>query len=178
MRRILNNHLVQTLPFLIHFGLLENNTKCKISLYIKQMIENLIVIPYRNRKTHIEYYLKDTLPLLQKHLPSFHVVIVEQDDTSQLFNRGKLINVAALEYKDKAKYLITQDVDVNPNDSAIHNLYLKQLDIKQIYSIFSAHSSSLGGIVKIPMESFHAMNGFPNYIWGWGIEDRVLFYRS
>jgi hypothetical protein len=22
------------------------------------------------------------------------------------------------------------------------------------------------------------MNGFPNYIWGWGVEDRVLFFRS
>jgi hypothetical protein len=22
------------------------------------------------------------------------------------------------------------------------------------------------------------MNGHPNYIWGWGIEDRALFYRS
>ena len=80
------------------------------------MIENLIVIPYRDRKSHLEYYLQHTLPLLQKHLSSFHIIIVEQDDTTKLFNRGKLINVAAIEYKDPAKYLITQDVDTIPND--------------------------------------------------------------
>ena len=142
------------------------------------MIENLIVIPYRDRKSHLEYYLQHTLPLLQKHLSSFHIIIVEQDDTTKLFNRGKLINVAAIEYKDTAKYLITQDVDTIPNEFAIRNFYSAQMNNNQIHSFFSAHSSSLGGIVKIPMSSFHSINGFPNYIWGWGIEDRVLFYRS
>ena len=46
-----------------------------------------------------------------------------------------------------------------------------------MYRIKSAHSESLGGVMKIHHDTIFDVNGFPNYIWGWGIEDRALYHR-
>ena len=32
------------------------------------MYENIIAIPFRKRDIHLEYYIKNTVPLLQQHL--------------------------------------------------------------------------------------------------------------
>jgi hypothetical protein len=59
--------------------------------------------------------------------------------------------------------------------SAIQNMYtIYNYDILRIYN---AHDSSLGGIVKFKKECYEKINGLPNYIWGWGIEDRTFYYR-
>ena len=46
-----------------------------------------------------------------------------------------------------------------------------------VYRIKSAHNTSLGGVVKISHDVIFNINGFPNNIWGWGIEDRALYHR-
>ena len=46
-----------------------------------------------------------------------------------------------------------------------------------MFRIKSAHRVSLGGILKVKHNVIFDINGFPNYIWGWGIEDRALYYR-
>lgn len=69
----------------------------------KTMYNNVIVIPYRNRETHLSYYIENTVPLLQEHLPNSKVVVIEQTE-GKLFNRGALLNVAFKEYENKTKY--------------------------------------------------------------------------
>ncbi len=59
------------------------------------MLDNVIIIPYRNREKHLKYYLENTVPLLQKHIPNGKVVIVEQDWNNKLFNRGCLLNIGS-----------------------------------------------------------------------------------
>lgn len=51
------------------------------------MYENIIAIPFRNRDKHLDYFVKNTVPLLQEHLPNSKVVVVEQNE-GKIFNRG------------------------------------------------------------------------------------------
>ena len=138
------------------------------------MYENIIAIPFRDRDAHLEYFIKNTVPLLQEHLPNSKVVVVEQNK-GKLFNRGALLNVAFKEYENKTNYFFTHDVDMNPSLEIIKSIYTKE-DI-EMFRVKSAHSSSLGGIIKVKHDIIFDINGFPNNIWGWGIEDRALYYR-
>lgn len=138
------------------------------------MYENIIAVPFRDRKTHLEYFIKNTVPLIQFNLPNSKVVVVEQSE-GKLFNRGALLNIAFKEYENKTKYFFTNDVDINPAPNIIKTVYTKE-DI-DVYRIKSAHNLSLGGIIKVKHDTIFHVNGFPNNIWGWGIEDRALYFR-
>ena len=140
------------------------------------MYDTIIIIPYRAREKHLKYYLENTVPLLQKHIPNGKVVIIEQDWNNKLFNRGCLLNIGVKEYENKTKYYIFHDVDIIPQEKCIEQLYTnKSFDVVRIYT---GHKTSLGGICKFTHDSIQEVNGIPNYIWGWGIEDRVLYYRN
>ena len=138
------------------------------------MHENIIAIPYRNREKHLEFFIKNTVPLLQEHLPNSKVVVIEQNE-GKLFNRGALLNVAFKEYENKTKYFFTHDVDMIPSLEIIKSIYTKE-DI-EMFRVKLIHKESLGGIIKVKHDIIFDINGFPNNIWGWGIEDRALFYR-
>lgn len=138
------------------------------------MYENIIVIPYRNRKEHLNYFIQNTWKLLLNKFKNIKLVIVEQEE-GKLFNRGKLLNVGFNEYLDDTNYFIMHDVDTNPNETMIDTYYNNnEYDVVRIYC---AHDNSLGGVCKISNDTVKTVNGLPNYIWGWGIEDRVLYYR-
>jgi hypothetical protein len=142
------------------------------------MLDNVIIIPYRKRQKHLDYYIKNTLPLIKKHLPNSKVIIIEQDNDNE-FNRGKLLNVVFKEYKNKTKYFITNDVDVNPKENTIEKYYNIEIDnINTIIGIYTSSFGTLGGIIKVRSDTIHKINGFPNDIWGWGAEDKALQNRS
>tara|TARA_B100001094_G_C18085681_1_gene747612 strand:+ start:104 stop:775 length:672 start_codon:yes stop_codon:yes gene_type:complete len=136
------------------------------------MYDNIVLIPYRDREYHLNYFIK-TLPLFKEHLPNSKVVVIEQNK-GKLFNRGKILNVGFNEYKN-CEYYITHDIDIIPDKQIICNIYNMK---KDIISIWNPHKFSLGGIIKIKKDIIYDINGFPNYIWGWGIEDRALYFRS
>jgi hypothetical protein len=54
--------------------------------------------PYRNREKHLAEFIRDAIPLFEKHLKSFKIVIIEQEHGT-LFNRGKLLNIGFHEYQ-------------------------------------------------------------------------------
>ena len=83
--------------------------------------------------------------------------------------------MAFKEYENKTKYFFTHDVDINPSLEIIKSIYTKE-DI-EMFRVKSAHASSLGGIIKVKHDIIFNINGFPNDIWGWGIEDRALYFR-
>jgi len=139
------------------------------------MIENLIVIPYRDRKRHLDLFISNTLPLLKEELPSVRLVIIEQED-GNLFNRGALINIGHHLYRKKAKSIITHDVDLYPTRECIKKYYAKK--INGIHGICCSPCNTLGGIVKISMSHFAHINGFPNNFWGWGVEDKAFQNRA
>lgn len=138
------------------------------------MYENIIIIPYRDRETHLNFFITNIVPLIEKYMPSTKILVIEQDIGKQ-FNRGKILNIAFKECKNKTKFFITHDIDIVPSESIVKDIYTK--DDIDIFRIFSAHHESFGGILKIKHDTIYNINGFPNNIWGWGIEDRALYYR-
>ena len=143
----------------------------KKTLY--RIMSCLIVIPFRKREEQLRQYLKEVLPLFMKHLNKFKVVVMEQGDDKP-FNRGALMNIAFKEYKNKYDYLITNDVDILPTEETVKKYYTMKKDVVRIYC---AHQESCGGICKIKSNVFSRCNGFPSDIWGWGVEDRSLYFR-
>ena len=41
---------------------------------------NIILIPYRDRQDHLNYFIKNTLPILQKYLNPLKIIIIEQNN--------------------------------------------------------------------------------------------------
>lgn len=136
---------------------------------------NIVFIPYRNRLTHLNYFLENLKPILLKYIKNLKIVIIEQDNTKE-FNRGKLFNCGFKLYEDSCNYIFHHDVDLIPNINTVKNLYTIEND--EIIRISVAHSSSLGGSIKMNSNIFKKINGYPNDIFGWGIEDRALYLKS
>jgi hypothetical protein len=141
----------------------------------------IIIIPYRNREKHLEYFLSNSVPLLKENMKNAKVVIVEQAE-GKAFNRGKLLNVVFNEYKNECKYIITHDVDINPKKKAIIELYKKIPEENEFMGILTSKCDTLAPIFKTSIGNIFHINGFPNDIWGWGVEDkaiqnRVEFYK-
>ena len=107
------------------------------------MYENIIVIPYRNREKHLDYFVKNTVPLIQTHLPNSKVVVVEQNE-GKLFNRGAILNVAFKEYENKTNYFITHDVDLNPTKKCITTYYIKEVNDSDVLGIYTSRCNTLG----------------------------------
>ena len=138
------------------------------------MYKNIILIPYRNRQEHLNLFLKQTISLFSKYLKPFKIIVIEQLNEKK-FNRAILLNIGYLLYKDETTFLFHHDVDLVPMEETIKNLYTdEKYDILRIYN---GHNCSLGGVVKFKKEIYEQINGLPNYIWGWGIEDRAFYYR-
>jgi len=142
------------------------------------MLDTITIIPYRNRLKQLNYYLENTVPLLQKHMPNSKVVVVEQDWNNKLFNRGCLLNIGVKEYENKTVHCMTQDVDINPYEGTILKYYVDPIPDNSIKGIYTSHCNTLGGIIKLQSKTFFNINGFPNNIWGWGQEDKALQNRA
>ncbi len=139
-------------------------------------MSTILLIPYRDREEHLKYFKNSAIPLLKKYIPDIKIIVAEQV-AGKPFNKGKLSNAGILEYIDSnVSYIITHDIDLIPNESMIEKLYT--IKPKHIVRLYSATKTCFGGIMKYNKDVFIKMNGYPNDIWGWGIEDRALFYRS
>ena len=143
------------------------------------MYKNIIIVPYRNREAHLDRFIKEAVPLFDKYLQPYKVVIVEQNE-GKLFNRGMMINIGFNEYKLKSQYFFTHDIDIVPRENCVINIYNKDPSITNntIMGILTSDCNTLGGIIKFDSETFIKANGFPNNMWGWGVEDKALQNRA
>jgi len=142
------------------------------------MFDTIIIIPYRAREKHLEYFINNTVPLLKKHMPNSKVIIIEQDWNNKLFNRGCLLNIGVKEYENKTVHCMTNDVDINPFEETILKYYVNPIPDNSIKGIYTSACNTLGGIIKFRSKTFFDINGFPNNIWGWGEEDKALQNRA
>lgn len=137
------------------------------------MNKYFLIIPYRNRQTHLSYFIENTLSILPDN---FKVCVVEQND-EQLFNRGKLLNIGFLECQDSFDYFFTHDVDINPTKETFEKYYNVEIEDDTVWGIYNSYCDTLGGIVLFRKDLFSRVNGFPNNFFGWGSEDKALQNR-
>lgn len=137
----------------------------------------IILIPYRNRKKHLDEFINRMVPIFKKVLKSFKIVIVEQAD-GKLFNRGALLNIGYQEYKLQGIWFFNHDVDIYPNEACVEQYYLNQLETQSgFWGIITPPCDTLGTVIKFPASEFAKCNGYPNNFWGWGVEDKALQNR-
>jgi hypothetical protein len=135
--------------------------------------KTVIIIPYRDRQKHLEYYLKNSYPKLKDIIPNLEIIVVEQT-FGKKFNRGATVNIGYNYYNNPDYDYITQDVDTNPNEISLP--YYSHEVNNNFISIYS-FPRSVGGITKFKGCDFVKVNGFPNNYWGWGHEDKDFMNR-
>jgi hypothetical protein len=141
-------------------------------------MENLsIIVPYRNRETH----LNEFIPYMEKYLTEeevdFGIFVIEQFDDKP-FNRAKLLNVGFKE-SESFDYFAFHDVDMLPIDSDYSfpdgPTHLAS-EVEQ-FGWKLPYDGYFGGVTLFDKESFIKINGYSNEYWGWGAEDDDLLRR-
>ena len=150
--------------------------KVSVTNSIKKEIKNVMIIPYRDRKTQLDLFYQEHFPRLKQYLNNVEILIVEQDK-GKPFNRGKVLNIGVKE-SDYNSNLFTHDVDVHPHRHTIYRIYNQNVEDKEIKGIYTSKHNTLGGIIKFNKKTFETINGFPNEFWGWGMEDKALQNRA
>ncbi|XP_062871119.1 beta-1,4-galactosyltransferase 3 isoform X2 [Trichomycterus rosablanca] len=142
-----------------------------------------IVVPYRNRMSHLRTLLYHLHPFLQRQQIHYGIYVVHQSGNST-FNRAKLLNVGvkeALKEKDWG-CIFLHDVDLLPendhNTYTCHPQYPTHLSVamdKFRYRL--PYPQYFGGVSAVTPGQYLKMNGFPNQYWGWGGEDDDIAAR-
>jgi beta-1,4-galactosyltransferase 1 len=136
------------------------------------------IIPYRNRKEHLDEFIKRFTEMLKNREIDAEFYVIHQMDCNE-FNRGAMKNIGFLEVcKIRPDGLfIFHDVDTYPQywGSIIYETKVGQIrtPIKNKYDV----PLNLGCICCFWKNEFEKINGFPNY-WGWGIEDNTIVMRT
>lgn len=136
-----------------------------------------IIVPYRDREKHLEQFIpfmegSELLSDLQ-----FEILIVEQEK-GKPFNRGKLLNVGAVE-STKATYYCFHDVDMLPqvsDYSPVPNPTHLAAEAEQ-FGYKLPYLGYFGGVTLFDKHSFIEANGYSNDYWGWGAEDDDIMFR-
>lgn len=129
----------------------------------------LIVIPYRNRQTHLDCLLL----YLQKYFDHIPRLVVEQFDQA-VWNKGLLFNAAYKEMGYNYDYMVLHDVDFIPartvDYSYVENPTLLSTECSQ-FNYEQCYATFFGGVVGVCKEHYELVNGFSNNFKGWGGED-------
>ncbi|KAL2104296.1 hypothetical protein ACEWY4_001164 [Coilia grayii] len=142
-----------------------------------------IVVPYRNRQSHLRALLYHLHPFLQRQQIHYSIYIVHQSGNST-FNRAKLLNVGVREaLKDEDwSCIFLHDVDLLPEND--HNTYTCNPQHPTHLSVAMdkfryrlPYPQYFGGVSAVTPNQYLKMNGFPNQYWGWGGEDDDIAAR-
>jgi hypothetical protein len=132
------------------------------------------IIPYRNRKEHLDEFIKRFTEMVKDKSIDAQFYIIHQLHPGP-FNRGALLNIGFMEAcKTRSDGLfIFHDVDIYPT-------YWGAIDYRtakgEVRHPIGFKNENVGGVCCFWKSEYEAVNGFPNY-WGWGIEDVTLCYR-
>jgi len=141
-----------------------------------------IIIPYRDRDTHLRIFLHNLHSFLRKQELDYGIFVVEQIG-NQTFNRAKLMNVGFVESLKLYDWqcFIFHDVDLLPEDD--RNLYTCPEQPRHMsvaidkFKYQLPYKSIFGGISAMTRQQVEKINGFSNDYWGWGGEDDDLSSR-
>ena len=152
--------------------------------------ETVVLVPYREQaETDRASQLVRLIVRLEELLGSRHrVVVVEQSDDGERFNRGKVLNVAY----DLARKLhgplddvvvVLHDVDLLPRATLApqYGCVAVQpghaLHLAHSWKRYSDNPRFVGGVLALRGRDLERANGLPNTFWGWGGEDDELRRR-
>jgi hypothetical protein len=132
-----------------------------------------IVIPYRDRKAHLDRFLSHYSPLL----PEADIYVIEQAE-GKPFNRAKLFNVFFCEQGQNYDYYAFHDVDMYFDTL---RTTIKVYDYPKVpnhlatcceqFGYKMPYKGYFGGITLFNRKDFERSGGFSNNFWGWGGED-------
>lgn len=131
-----------------------------------------IIIPYRNRASHLAKFLKHYRP----KFPDAEFLVIEQSIHKQ-FNRGLIKNIGTLQ--SQADYFIFHDVDMLVQGPADYSYPENPTLLATHASQFGwkmPHDKYFGGVVAFNRADYEKVNGYSNQFWGWGGEDDSLYY--
>ena len=142
------------------------------SKYILNTNNICYLIPYRDRKEHLEITINKLNEYIKYNNLEADICVIEQQN-SKNWNKGATINCGFTIVKKFYKYIIFNDVDTFPklDYSFIYP------DIDEIIHIFG-YNYCLGGIFMCLTDTFCKINGFNNNFNNWGREDRDLEDRA
>lgn len=120
------------------------------------------------------------------------IFIIEQSQDGEKFNIGKLKNIGFIMAREKENkedfnysHFIFTDIDTFP-DTDLMKYYLYPTRIKPIALATRGtryqqenltNKPFLGACMSISGETFEKINGYPNNIYGWGVEDDIVCMR-
>lgn len=135
-----------------------------------------IIVPYRDRESHLSQFIPhmENCPFLEGI--DYEILIVEQDDKP--FNRGKLLNVGAIE-SPGASYYCFHDVDMLPilSDYSYVDVPTHLAAEAEQFDFKLPYTGYFGGVTLFDKHNFIKANGYSNEYWGWGAEDDDVLYR-
>ncbi|CAJ0567886.1 unnamed protein product, partial [Mesorhabditis spiculigera] len=141
----------------------------------KALYKVAVIIPYRDRQSHLTRLLNFLIPVLQKQRLDFRFIVTEQWG-NDLFNKGRIMNAAfQLAEKLAVDCVIFHDVDMFPQDD--RNPYTCPPTPRHIGAFVSNlgyqlwYKEIVGGVLAIRMRDYRAVNGYSNKYWAWGGED-------
>ena len=157
-------------------------------------IEYSIIIPYRNRQSHLEILL----PRLQEFLKdeSYEIIVSEQNDNDNFriscvenigfkYAKGETIVLQQVDYypMDDVSYKVT-DTPILPAKKGIfldkdNNSPRDYIDIPGGYRNWSTEIDPrfYGGVIAMKRHHFESINGLNPLYKGWGNEDEDLRER-
>uniref|UniRef100_A0A0N5ASM2 Beta-1,4-N-acetylgalactosaminyltransferase n=1 Tax=Syphacia muris TaxID=451379 RepID=A0A0N5ASM2_9BILA len=134
-----------------------------------------IIIPFRDRQSHLTRLIDFLVPLLKKQLLDFRFIVTEQYGQG-MFNKGRIMNAAfRLAERLDVDCVIFHDVDMFPQDD--RNSYGCPESPRHIGAFVSNlgyqlwYKEIVGGVLAITMSDFRTINGYSNMYWSWGGED-------
>ena len=135
-----------------------------------------IIVPYRDREEHLSKfipYMENTEFLSGI---DYEILVVEQDDKP--FNRGKLLNVGAIE-SIGASYYCFHDVDMLPilSDYSYVEVPTHLAAEAEQFGYKLPYLGYFGGVTLFDKHNFIKINGYSNDYWGWGAEDDDIMFR-
>ncbi|RNA09001.1 beta-1-4-N-acetylgalactosaminyltransferase bre-4-like [Brachionus plicatilis] len=163
------------------------NNKIQKFIQYKQNL-TVIIIPFMNREQNLVDMLHNLHPYLQRQFLNYKIVVAEQINTQDPFNKGRLYNFAydylKKRYNDLS-CLILQDVDLVPESD--YNVYECGEHPRHLSGSIRSESDTeygtnlyellIGGVLCIRPESYEKINGFSNEFWYWGGEDDDMVIR-
>ena len=137
-----------------------------------------IVVPYRNRPEQLTQFRE----YIRNYVTIPHVVIVVEEKSENLFNRGKLLNIGFKKAEElKCDYVVLHDIDMLPlsadysySEYPVHLITDLELPPGIKRDLFDNY---FGGVTLFPSSIYKQINGYSNEYFGWGFEDDDIFLR-